>query len=205
MTGVTVMAGGEVRNESDALDWARLRHHVDEGAFSAIFHRHRNAVYNFAFRQLGSWSAAEDVTQSVFLGLWRRAQERNVDALRGDTARPILISMARHECLTRHRKDARVGNVVRKVTHERSSERTCDDNVDVWVRAEDTMSAIHEALAVLSSEQRQVVELVAFGELGITDVAAILRVPAGTVKSRLSRARQAMRATRAADLLGSES
>lgn len=188
--------------DSDALDWARLRRDCDEEAFTAIFHRHRNAVYNFAFRQCGSWSAAEDVTQMVFLSLWRRAQQGCVDRLRGDSARPILIAMARHEGLTRHRGDQRAGKVAQRVAHDPSATRQQGSDTDTWLQAQDTMAAIHEAMSVLSPEQREVVELVAFGELGASEVAAILGVAAGTVKSRLSRARAAMRHTRAAELLG---
>lgn len=191
-------------NESDAADWARLRSHADEAAFAALFDRHNKAVYNFAFRRLGQWAAAEDVTQAVFMSLWRRAQEGNVDKLKGDSARPILYAMARHECLTHYRGDERRQRLQQKVEMSREAHGVAPDQAKDWVDAEDTMAAIDEALAVLTPDQRDVVELVAWAELSIADAARVLKVREGTVKSRLSRARAAMAQTRAAELVGRE-
>ena len=53
--------------------WERLRL-ADEQALTDLFHRHSDAVYNFAFRRTASWSQAEDVVQLTFTALWRRAR-----------------------------------------------------------------------------------------------------------------------------------
>ncbi|WP_203568125.1 RNA polymerase sigma factor [Aestuariimicrobium ganziense] len=186
--------------DSDVADWSMLVEHPDQDAFRAIFDRHRKAVYNHCFRILGNWSAAEDTTQQVFMALWRRAQEGTIDPLQAETARPILISMARQECLTQQRSTGRQANLRTKVIafHDRGE----GHNVDEWVAAEDTMVAIREALAVLPAEQREVIELVCWSELSMADAAKALGVAEGTVKSRLFRARTTLAGTRAATLLG---
>ena len=48
--------------------WSRLRS-ADEAALTDLFHRHSDAVYNFAFRRTSSWSAAEEVVQATFTTL----------------------------------------------------------------------------------------------------------------------------------------
>ncbi|WP_410791582.1 RNA polymerase sigma factor [Kribbella sp. C-35] len=82
---------------SDRELWERLRE-ADEYPLSDLFHRHSDAVYNFAFRRTGSWSIAEDVVQATFTMLWRRATDHRIDALTLETARPLLLSIARLEC-----------------------------------------------------------------------------------------------------------
>jgi Sigma-70 region 2 len=57
---------------SDRDLWNRLRS-ADQHALTDLFHRHSDAVYNFAFRRTSSWSAAEDIVQATFTALWRRA------------------------------------------------------------------------------------------------------------------------------------
>jgi RNA polymerase sigma factor (sigma-70 family) len=64
------------------------------------------------------------------------------------------------------------------------------------------MAVIRRALAVLPQSQRDVVELVAWSELPLADVAAALHVSVGTVKSRLSRARARLATSEIAALLG---
>ncbi|MFI6829640.1 RNA polymerase sigma factor [Kribbella sp. NPDC050241] len=77
--------------------WERLRD-ADEPALAELFHRHSDAVYNFAFRRTASWSAAEDVVQATFTAVWRRARAGRIDPLTLDSARPLLLVMAGHEC-----------------------------------------------------------------------------------------------------------
>ena len=57
--------GGSEQELVDAL------HRDDPAALAALFDRHGDRIYNHCFRQLGSWSEAEDATSSVFLEVWR--------------------------------------------------------------------------------------------------------------------------------------
>lgn len=187
---------------SDEDDWAALATGADPAAFRSLFDKHRKAVYNHCFRSLGDWGAAEDATQAVFLALWRRALGGTISDLLGDTARPILLGMARQECLSHHRSTGRQANLRERVTQFHGRDESA--NVDAWVAAEDTMGAIREALASLPPDQRDVVELVCWSELTMAQAAHVLHVAEGTVKSRLSRARSTLAGTRAASLVGAQ-
>jgi RNA polymerase sigma-70 factor (ECF subfamily) len=169
--------------------WGRLST-GDEAAFRLLFARHRDAVYNYAFRRTASWSTAEDVAQATFLALWRRALRGGVEPLQLDSARPVLLAMARNECHNAGRKRMRSLRLVDAVGKERTVN---SDNVNDWLEAETIMGKIRRALSALPADQRDVVELVAWSELSLAEAAAVLGVPLGTVKSRLSRARERLR------------
>ena len=177
--------GAAGAGESDAELWHLLRD-ADEDAFRELFLRHSTAVYNFCFRRTASWSAAEDATQATFASLWRRASGGNIDSLTLESARPALLTMARNECSNANRSRNRHLQLVDRIRTETGA---AADNTASWVEAESTMAVIRQALAVLPTKQRDVVELVAWSGLSLADVAAALNISVGTVKSRLSRAR----------------
>jgi RNA polymerase sigma-70 factor, ECF subfamily len=187
------------RAEPDAELWGRLVH-ADEAAFRELFSRHHEAVYNFAFRRTASWSVAEDVTQATFTALWRRAVRRKVEPLRLDSARPLLLAMARGECSNAARSGRRHLRLVEEVS--RAPQAPAGDDAATWVEAELTMGEIRRLLRALPARHREVIELVAWADLSLTEVATILDVPVGTVKSRLSRARARLMALGGASLVG---
>lgn len=203
LTRVIAPAGGSApdgdRAEPDGELWGRLGQ-VDEAAFRELFRRHRDAVYNFAFRRTASWSVAEDVTQATFTLLWRRAVQRRVEPLRLESARPALLAMARGECSNAVRAGRRHLRVVEQVANDRPT--SVGPEPEAEAEAEATMREIRRLLTSLPARHREVIELVAWADLSLTEVAAVLDVPVGTVKSRLSRARARLLALGGASLLG---
>jgi RNA polymerase sigma-70 factor (ECF subfamily) len=173
--------------ETDGELWQRLTL-ADEQAFAELFARHRDAVYTYAFRRTASWSMAEDVTQATFTMLWRRARQGRIDRLRLDSARPALFAMARDECGNANRTRRRQTALVDRAASHRS-DATDRDDVDRWIETEITMREIRRLLRVLPRNQRELIELVAWADLPLTQAAAVLGIPSGTAKSRLSRAR----------------
>lgn len=172
----------------------------DEEAFRVLFHRHSNTVYNFCFRRTASWAVAEDATQSTFTTLWRFAATGRLEPLRSTSARPLLLATARGECSNANRARERQLRLVDRVKNEASRAQAPDS----WVESELIMTEIREALAQLPHHQRDVVELVAWAELSLTETAVALQVPVVTVKSRLSRARQRLLTSFIATLLGGD-
>ncbi|MGY4719079.1 RNA polymerase sigma factor [Naumannella cuiyingiana] len=193
--GSNAPAGAE---PTDADLWVRLRA-GDEYAFRTLFGRHNKAVYNFAFRHSASWSMAEDVTQATFTTLWRRACEGTVDDLHLESARPVLLSMARNEAsnaLRSAKRHLRLVDRVESVTPKGT------DNTERWLAEEKEMGHINDVLGRIPDNQRAVIELVAWAGLEMSEVAQVLGVPVGTVKSRLNRARSKLATTEIAQLLG---
>jgi RNA polymerase sigma-70 factor (ECF subfamily) len=171
--------------------WERLRL-ADEEALAELFHRHSDAVYNFAFRRTASWSQAEDVVQATFTTVWRRARTGRIDGLQLDSARPLLLVMAGYECgnalrstrrLTalRHRIELVDGAGTAEPDHSGVTAARVDD--------ERAMSDVRRIVDRLPAKQREVVELVVWSDCTMAEAARVLDIPEGTVKSRLARAR----------------
>src|SRR6266699_1134558 len=94
------ISSAEPRTEAELVRAARGG---DEPAFLAIYHRHRSAVFRFAWRFSGSAATADDVTQECFIALVRGAA---FDSDRG-TLRTYLFGIARNLLLRRLRTSAR--------------------------------------------------------------------------------------------------
>ncbi|MDO5499219.1 MAG: sigma-70 family RNA polymerase sigma factor [Propionibacteriaceae bacterium] len=180
--------------------WTGLRAGI-ETDFATLFRRHNKAVYNFAFRATASWSMAEDITQATFATLWRRARQGTVEPLRRDSAVPILLAMARHEVLNNVRSNQRRLRLVHKIEDQGPG---YDNNVSDWVDQEASMARVRLVLNQLPENQRAVIELVVWSGLDMAACAEVLKVPVGTVKSRLNRARKKLATTEVATLLGGE-
>jgi RNA polymerase sigma factor (sigma-70 family) len=121
-------------------------------------------------------SEIDDVVQLTFLGLWQ-ARER-LDA--GRPVEPLLFSIARRKAIDSLRRKR---NVVEVAVLRDLMGQDGDRLVDQLVCA----AEVRTALAELSAEQRQAIELVYFEQLSLKEIAQRLEVPLGTVKARVSR------------------
>ncbi|QQC64837.1 RNA polymerase sigma factor [Paraburkholderia ginsengisoli] len=183
-----------VQTETDAA--ARERGETDAAKsrrFQQLALPHLDAAYNLARWLCGNPSDAEDVVQEAFMRAFRF-----FDTFRGDSARPWLLAIVRRTWYTEWRR--------RASPHEMLEfDDTMDDAAfDGWstggtdpqallIRDEDT-KRVHEALALLPVEYREVLILRELEEMGYREIAAVADVPIGTVMSRLARGRRKLAA-----------
>ncbi|WP_144143565.1 RNA polymerase sigma factor [Paraburkholderia sp. BCC1884] len=174
--------------DSDAhADAARSRR------FQQMALPHLDAAYNLARWLCGNPNDADDVVQEAFMRAFRF-----FDTFRGDTARPWLLAIVRRTWYTEWRR--------RASSHETVEfDDTMDDaTFDGWsaggddpqtllIRDEDTRQ-VHEALAQLPVEYREVLILREIEEMGYREIAMVADVPIGTVMSRLARGRRKLAA-----------
>jgi RNA polymerase sigma factor (sigma-70 family) len=168
--------------------WLQASAH-EGAAFAELFERHSEAVYNHCFRRTGSWSLAEDLTSVVFLQAWRR---RNQVKLHGDSILPWLLAVANNATRNSERSIRRHGRLLAKLP---VSDATSDIGSVVDERMEDErrMQSILNTLSLLRVEERDIISLCGFSNLSYAEVATALDIPIGTVRSRLSRAREHLR------------
>ena len=192
MGGPARGASGDATATPSDLDlWSALRA-ADPEALTALFDRHASAVHTFAFRRTASWSSAEDVTQATFLTTWRRAAARDLPVLDHPTAVPWLLGVADHESRSLYRSALRRRRLQQRLDTVRDTGTDASDHAgDVAGRLDDErrMARVREAVRVLPTHQRVVVELVVWSGLSLAEAASALGVAEGTVKSRLSRAK----------------
>ncbi|WP_433327830.1 RNA polymerase sigma factor [Spirillospora sp. CA-294931] len=156
--------------------------------FSVLFDRHGHRIHDYAARRLGV-QAAEDIVAETFFAAFR--QRHAYDQTRS-LARPWLYGIATN-LIARHRRT--------EERYYRTLHRTGDDPVDLpmddavleRVAAQNLERPLAGALAGLSRGDRDVLLLVAWGDLTYEEVADALGLRIGTVRSRLHRARRKVR------------
>jgi RNA polymerase sigma factor (sigma-70 family) len=172
-------------------------HELDDGAlfersvaepelFTLVFDRHYRAVYGYLSRRVGR-TVADDLTAETFI----RAFERRAayDAAAG-RALPWLLGIALNLLAHHRRSEARQLRAF-AASRAREPSRSADDE-GAWVDA-DTRQRLVAALEQLDDYDREALLLYAWGELRYQEIAEVLRIPVGTVRSRLNRARRKLR------------
>ena len=154
----------------------------DAGALEALYERYGRAAYSLARRILTDDTLAQDVVQEVFLSLWRDA--RRFDAGRGTVA-TYLLSMTHHRAVDVVRREE---NLRRWRTSDEGLELEPDPKarVEDEVEASERRAEVRAALAELPAAQREALLLAYFGGYTQREVAALVGVPLGTVKTRMA-------------------
>jgi len=180
---------GAAADPGDGELWGRAAR-GDQGAFSELFERHAQAVWNHAYRLTGSWASAEDLTSNTFLIAWRKRAD--ITLVR-DSALPWLYTVAGNLARTDHRGANRRLRLLRRIP-EPPVVSDHADSVAGRLDGEARLRQVIDAVRGLPKAQRQVVQLCLLGDLTIADAAALLEVAEVTVRSHLSRARAHLRA-----------
>ncbi|AUI63477.1 RNA polymerase sigma factor [Amycolatopsis sp. BJA-103] len=187
--GVPVDSCGSPPDRSDTELW-RAAAGGDHGAFTELFERHAQSVWNHAYRLTGSWASAEDLTSTTFLTAWRR--KADITLVR-DSALPWLYAVAGNFARTEHRSTGRRLRLVRRLPEPRTVSDHADTVVD-QLDGEDRLRQVLALVAKLPKSQRQAVELCLLGDLSLPDAAELLGVAEVTVRAHISRARAQLRA-----------
>ena len=162
----------------------------DAGALEALYERYGRPAYSLARRILTGETLAQDVVQEVFLSLWRDA--RRFDAGRGTVA-TYLLSMTHHRAVDVVRREE---NLRRWRTSDEGLELEPDPKarVEDEVEASERRAEVRAALGELPAAQRQALLLAYFGGYTQREVAALVGVPLGTVKTRMAAGMRKMKA-----------
>lgn len=164
----------------------------DADAYNTLVLKYQRSVYNLALRMLGDSGQAEDVTQDAFLSAWR-----NINRFRGGNFSAWLLRIATNACYDQIRRRQRhpVGSLEAVVGDDDTPLEFPDRGElpeDRTIRAE-LARAIAAGLQYVHPDQRAVLVLADIHGLSYEEVALVLEVPVGTVKSRLSRGRGQLR------------
>ena len=167
--------------------WLALRCQLGEpAAFRELVDEMERPLMYFAGKLLGSDRDAPDVVQEVWLEAFAK-----IGRLREPAAlRPWLYQLTRNTAASRVRRD--VARERREINAALDEPATSDDAPDADWLALDT-ARMHAALDLLPLEQREVLTLFFIEDLSIEEISTVVRVPAGTVKSRLFHAKRRLR------------
>lgn len=182
-----------VDTTTDEALLARIRA-GDAVALATVYRRHGAAVHRFACLHAPSREAAADATQETFL--WLATQGATGFDTTRSTLAAFLCGVARNHALRIRAAAARFDELPDDSAATGAAQDTDIDAVSdalAHLLARERSEALLAALATLAAEHREVVALIEFEEFSYADAAAIIGCPVGTVRSRLNRAKEALR------------
>ena len=166
----------------------------DNNAFGALVERYQTRVYNLALRMCGNTDDAFDLAQEAFFRAWR-----GLPGFQFDSAFSTwLFRLTANVCLDWLRAKKRRPTVSLTTVDDEDEEVQLElpdpgKGPEELVLAAEDRAALTKALNGLPVEYRQILTLRAIDDLSYAEIAGILKIKEGTVKSRLSRARLALR------------
>jgi RNA polymerase sigma factor (sigma-70 family) len=150
----------------------------EQTALAECYDQFSSFVFGLAHRVIGDRRAAEDITQDVFLHLWERADA--FDPARGGL-RTWLGTLAHRRSVDYIRREEARRRRTERVGNEPSTTPDVEEMAVAIVTAERVRAALDE----LPPEQRAAIHLAYFGGKTYREVAAELKIPEGTAKSRM--------------------
>jgi RNA polymerase sigma-70 factor (ECF subfamily) len=146
----------------------------DHDAFEVLYHRYSRSMLGLALRRLGDRGRAEDALQETFTAIWRAAKTYRPE--RGPAA-PWLFAVARNSISDR-------GRARREPPAEAPDEASDEAGPDE--RAEHSWLSwrVHSALETLPDHERRLIELAYWSGLSQSEIANLVGIPLGTVKTR---------------------
>lgn len=177
-----------MNNESQ---WIQAAIEGDPAAFEQLVLKYQKPVYNLALRTLGDPDEAFDAAQEAFIRAWKK-----LDSVRADAAfSSWLYRLTTNVCLDMLRANKRKRTISLTVEEGEAPIDLPDPTPtpeDALMKASDR-EAVRAAMDSLEPDQRQVLTLRIINDLSYQQIAEVLDVAEGTVKSRLSRARQCLK------------
>ncbi len=166
-----------MKPEPSDSDLARRITRGDDDALIALYQRHGRAVFSLAYYIIRNRALAEEITQDVFIALWQKASQ--FDAARGRLD-SWLLQITRNLSIDYLRYERRRHSDALPIDDMELHATTSNGPVSELYRRE-----LHNLLERLPAEQRQVIELAYFQGYTHSEIAAGLKLPVGTVKSRI--------------------
>lgn len=167
---------------SELLDRCRRG---DELAWEALVRQFQGRVYGIAYHYAGNAEEARDLAQDVFVRLYRRLDACTED----ETFVPWLVRMARNVCIDHHRRVRARPQAGPTPVDEMYDLAAPGPDPSEQYRKRERTDLVRKAMQGLSEISREIILLKEIQGLSLEEIASILKVPIGTVKSRSNRAR----------------
>ena len=159
-------------------------------AFDVLVRRHQEKIFHAVHRFCGDWHHAADITQRAFLNAFRKIRE-----FKGDAAFSTWMYRIAFNQSISFRREQKRHRAMSLQEEESHVEPAVEDDASARMQTEEAREAVQQALDRLDDDDRRIIILKDLQNLAYGDIARILEIPTGTVRSRLHRARLALRET----------
>jgi RNA polymerase sigma-70 factor, ECF subfamily len=162
----------------------------DQEAFAQLVQRYQRRVFNLVYRMLQQYEEATEITQETFLAAWQ-----GLTAFRGDARFPTWLYRIAYNCclkqleLRKRDRALQVALQAEQVLQDANNEQRTDAELD----AHDRQALIREHLSQLPAKYRIVLILRHLQDMTYEEMAEILTIPIGTIKTHLFRARNLLK------------
>ena len=154
----------------------------DQSAVNALYGRYNVRLYRFILRRVRNEAVADELTNEVFMEIWRNASKFEGRS----TPSSWIFAIAHNKSVSYLRKRREEGLDDRMA----AKIEDMDDTPEVATQKLDKASAIRRAMEKLSDAHRQVIDLVYYQEMSIREVSDIVGIAQNTVKTRMFHARK---------------
>jgi RNA polymerase sigma-70 factor (ECF subfamily) len=162
----------------------------DQEAFAVLVQRHQHRVFTLSWHMLQDYEDAGEITQEIFLAAWQ-----GLPAFRGEARFTAwLYRIAYHCCLRQLERRKREGALLSIIQAEQLLEGIHnEEQVEDILELRDQQAIVREQMEKLPARYRMVLILRHFQEMKYEEMATILSLPVGTVKTHLFRARNLLK------------
>ena len=166
----------------------------DENAFEALLTQHERTVYRIVYAILGNGTDAEDVTQEVFIKLWRTLPRYRFDAS-FSTYLTRIAHNAAYDHLRANRRHAQIEPLIRVDADGEEEPLPLADpdpqgDPAAWYLSREAAAQLRDAIDRLPPDMREILVLRLHCAYSYEQIATLLAISEGTVKSRLHRAKK---------------
>lgn len=162
----------------------------DQDAFAQLVLRHQRRVFNLVFRMLQQYEEANEVTQETFFAAWQ-----GLPAFRGDARFSTWLYRIAYNCclkqLEQRKRDSALQTAIQ--AEQVLQEESCDERAAEELASYERQALVREHLSLLPTKYRVVLILRHLQEMTYEEMAEILTIPIGTIKTHLFRARNLLK------------
>ena len=180
------------------LEFVTLCQRGDVDAFRPLVEKHQKRMVNIAYRMMGDYDAACEVVQDAFFQAYKAIRKFRGEARFSTWLYRIVINLSKNrikQMKTRLEREgvslnAPIETEEGEVPHDPPAE---DPSALEQMERKEVQTAVQVCISALDDDYREVLVLRDIQELSYNEIGEILKIPGGTVKSRLFRARDALK------------
>ncbi len=184
--------------KDEDLKYVTLCQKGDTESFDVLVERHQKKMLNIAYRMIGDYDEACDVTQEAFVAAFKSIRQFKAEAKFSTWLYRIVVNYSKNRLKQLSGRSRREGFSI-DATGGRNADQLSDQgmsqesNPGVQMEKREREAYVQKCINTLDAEHRDVLILRDIQGFSYEEISAILKVPDGTVKSRLSRARNALK------------
>src|SRR5579859_1407241 len=188
--GIPISAVAAARTEQDEEKLVSASQAGDQDAFAQLVQHHQRRVFNLVFRMVQNYEEANEITQDTFLAAWQ-----GLPSFRGDARFSTWLYRIAYNCCLKQLEQRKRDTALQLAMQEEHvlQHGNNDEYIGFELDTYDNQALVREHLSMLPAKYRIVLVLRHLQEMTYEEMAEILTVPIGTIKTHLFRARNLLK------------